>query len=110
MDILTPRHLKIAKLVSPAVLILAGYLWLGREFALGVLVGGLVVVINFHLLHQSFARHPGAAGQSPPGGSPGQGLVRRRQLLRFFVLLAIIFLLVGQRLVISSDCWWVCPR
>ena len=57
MDIMSPRHLKIANWSVLAVLILAGYLWLGREFALGVLVGGLVVVINFHLLASGLERY-----------------------------------------------------
>jgi hypothetical protein len=75
MDIMSPRHLKIANWIVLAALVLGGYIWFGREFALGVLVGGLVVVINFHLLHQALR------------GTLGQ-------MLRFFALLAIIFLLV----------------
>ena len=69
---MSPRHLKIANWSVLAVLVLAGYLWLGREFALGVLVGGLVAVINFHLLHQALR---GTLGQlaNPPRRAPGPG-------------------------------------
>ena len=52
MDLLTPRHLKTANWVVLGLLVAAGYLGGGREFALGVLVGGLLVVLNFHLLHR----------------------------------------------------------
>lgn len=97
MDITSPRHLKIANWSVLAVLVLAGYLWFGREFALGVLVGGLVVVINFHLLHQALRGTFGRIGADPQeGASQARAWFAVRQLLRFFVLLAIIFLLVGQ--------------
>jgi ATP synthase I chain len=96
MDITSPRHLKIANWSVLAVLVLAGYLWLGREFALGVLVGGLVVVINFHLLHQALRGTLGQLANRPQEGTRARAFFAARQLLRFFVLLAIIFLLVGQ--------------
>ena len=97
MDISSPRHLKIANWSVLAVLVLAGYLWLGQEFALGVLVGGLVAVINFHLLHQALRGTFGRIGADPQeGASQARAWFAFRQLLRFFALLAIIFLLVGQ--------------
>ena len=97
MDITSPRRLKIANWSVMAVLVLTGYVWRGQEFALGVLVGGLVVVVNFHLLASGPERHAGAAGINPrEDAEPGQGLFRGRQLLRFFALLAIIFLLVSH--------------
>jgi phosphatidylglycerophosphate synthase len=97
MDIMSPRHLKIANWSVLAVLVLAGYFWLGREFALGVLVGGLVVVINFHLLHQALRGTLGQIANHPEeGASQARAWFAARQLLRFFVLLAIIFLLVRQ--------------
>jgi hypothetical protein len=97
MDVLSPRQLKIANWVVLAVLVLFGYYWGGREFALGVLVGGLVAVVNFHLLHhvlkgtlESLARNPQA------GASRAKAFFAARQLLRFFALLAIIFFLVTR--------------
>ncbi len=98
MDITSPRHLKIANWVVLAVLVLAGFFWRGGEFALGVLVGGLVVIINFYLLHHALK---GTLGQlahqsQEEGSSRAKAFFAVRQLLRFFALLAIIFLLVGQ--------------
>jgi ATP synthase I chain len=95
MDIMSPRHLKIANWSVLAVLALAGYLWLGREFALGVLVGGLVVVINFHLLHQALRGTLGQLANQPQEGSRAKAWFAARQMLRFFALLLIIFLLVS---------------
>jgi hypothetical protein len=95
MDVTNPRHLKIANWVVLTILVLAGFLWRGGEFALGVLVGGLVVVINFHLLHQALRGTLERAGQ---GGEDAKARARAffsaRQLLRFLALLAIIYLLV----------------
>ncbi|MFA4904358.1 MAG: ATP synthase subunit I [Desulfobaccales bacterium] len=97
MNILSPRHLKIANWSVLAVLVLAGFFWRGREFALGVLVGGLVVVINFHLLHHALKGTLGQMANHPQDGSSrAKAFFAARQLLRFFALLAIIFLLVGQ--------------
>ena len=96
MDIMSARHLKIANWVVLAVLVLSGYLWLGREFALGVLVGGLVVVVNFHLLHCALQGTFSALAQNPQEGSnQARAFFAGRQLLRFFALLVIIYLLVG---------------
>jgi hypothetical protein len=97
MDVMSPRHLKIANWVVLTVLTLAGFFWRGREFALGVLVGGLLVVANFHLLHQALKGILEQVAQNPQEGSGrAKAFFAARQLLRFFALLAIIFLLVGQ--------------
>jgi diacylglycerol kinase len=97
MDITSPRQLKIANWIVLAVLVTAGFCWRGREFALGILVGGLVVVINFHLLHHALKGTLGLmAGQPQEGAKKAKAFFAARQLLRFFALLAIIFLLVGQ--------------
>jgi phosphatidylglycerophosphate synthase len=95
MDIMSPRHLKIANWIVLAALVLGGYIWFGREFALGVLVGGLVVVINFHLLHQALRGTLGQMAQHPEeGAGQAKAWFAARQMLRFCALLAIIFLLV----------------
>ncbi len=95
MDIMSPRHLKIANWTVLAVLVLGSYLWFGQEFALGVLVGGLVVVINFHMLHQALRNTLGQVAKSPQeGAGQAKAWFAARQMLRFFALLAIIFLLV----------------
>lgn len=97
MEILTPRRLKIANWLVLAVLVAAGFIWQGSEFALGILVGGLVAVINFHLLHQALKGTLERAAALDPEEAKGQAkaFFAARQLLRFFALLAIIFLLVS---------------
>ena len=97
MEILTPRRLKIANWLVLAVLVAAGFIWQGSEFALGILVGGLVAVINFHLLHQALKGTLERAAALDPEEAKGRAkaFFAARQLLRFFALLAIIFLLVS---------------
>jgi len=95
LEILAPRPLKIANWVVLAVLVLAGLLWQGKEFALGILLGGLVVVVNFHLLHRALKGVLEQAALSPrEAQSRAKALFAARQLLRFFALLAVIYLLV----------------
>ena len=94
MDLLTPRHLKIANWVVLAILVAAGYLGGGREFALGVLVGGLVVVINFHLLHRFLKGTLEKAQHDPESKGRAQAFFVAKQLLRFLVLVAIIYVLI----------------
>ena len=97
MEILTPRRLKIANWLVLAGLVVAGFIWRGREFALGILVGGLVAVINFHLLHQALKGMLERAADSPEeAGGQAKAFFAARQLLRFFALLFVIYLLVGQ--------------
>lgn len=95
MDLMSPRHLKIANWVVLAVLVLAGFLWQGQEFGLGILAGGLVAVVNFHLLHRTLKSTLGQVGLNPEEAkSQAKTFFAARQLLRFLALLAIIYLLV----------------
>jgi len=98
MEILTPRRLKIASWLVLAVLTVAGFIWQGKEFALGILVGGLVAVINFHLLHQALKGmlERAAAGSPEEAKGRAKAFFAARQLLRFFALLLVIFLLVSH--------------
>ena len=97
MDIMSPRQLKIANWSVLALLVLAGFAWRGRAFALGILVGGLVVVVNFHLLHQTLKGMLEPLASDPQeGSSRAKAFFAARQLLRFFALLVIIFLLVSH--------------
>ncbi len=98
MEILTPRRLKIANCLVLAGLVVAGFIWRGREFALGILVGGLVAVINFHLLHQALKGMLERAAALNPEEAKGRAkaFFAARQMLRFFALLAVMFLLVSQ--------------
>jgi hypothetical protein len=97
MELLTPRRLKIANWLVLAVLTAAGFIWQGQEFALGILAGGLVAVINFHLLHQALKGmlERAAAGSPEEARGPAKAFFAARQMLRFLALLVIIFLLVG---------------
>ena len=97
MELLTPRRLKIANWLVLAVLTVAGFIWQGQEFALGILAGGLVAVINFHLLHQALKGmlERAAAGGPEEAKGPAKAFFAARQMLRFFALLVIIFLLVS---------------
>jgi predicted permease len=55
------------------------------------------VVINFHLLHQALSGTFSRIAADPQeGAGQARAWFAVRQMLRFFVLLAIIFLLVGQ--------------
>jgi len=98
MEILTPRRLKIANWLVLAGLVVAGFIWQGQKFALGVLVGGVVAVINFHFLHQALKGMMERAATGSPEEAKGRAkaFFAARQLLRFFALLLVIYLLVGQ--------------
>jgi hypothetical protein len=92
---MSPRHLKIANWVVLTLLVLMGYAGWGREFALGVLVGGLVVVINFHLLHR-FLKGTLEAARDPESKGRAQALFAGKQILRFLALVVITYFLVGR--------------
>ncbi|MBI4796778.1 MAG: ATP synthase subunit I [Deltaproteobacteria bacterium] len=94
MELLSPRRLKIANWVVLAILVAVGYLVSGREFALGVLVGGLLVVVNFHLLHRFLKGTLEKAQVDPESKGRTQAFFAAKQLLRFTGLVAVVFLLV----------------
>jgi hypothetical protein len=97
LELLSPRTLKLANWIALAVLVTVGFLWQGPKFALGVLMGGLLVVINFHWLHRNLK---GLLGVTPelPEGQRGQAkaFFAARQLLRFFVTLLVLYMLLRQ--------------
>jgi|UniRef100_A0A7C3SJV4 hypothetical protein len=97
MELTSPRHLKAASWLILAVLVLAGYCWKGREFAVGVVAGGLVAIINFYLLHQAL-RGMLERAQGLPEREAGRAKAyfAVRQILRFFALLAIIYFLISS--------------
>jgi len=97
MDLMSPRHLKIANVVVLAVLVVAAWLWQGQEFALGVLVGGLVAAVNFHLLHRTLKGTLERVGSDPEEvKAQARAFFAARQMLRFVALVAIIYLLVSH--------------
>ncbi|MBW1992253.1 MAG: ATP synthase subunit I [Deltaproteobacteria bacterium] len=97
MELNSPRHLKAACLLVLAVLVTGSGLWQGQEFAVGVLAGGLVAVVNFHLLHRALKGMMERA-RALPGGAAGQAkaFFAFWQVLRFFGLLAVLYLLVSS--------------
>lgn len=97
MELTSPRRLKTASWLILAFMVVAGYFWQGQEFALGVLAGGLIAVVNFYLLHQAL-RGLFEQAQALPAHEAGRAkaFFAIRQILRFFALLVIIFLLVSS--------------
>ncbi|MFZ2088787.1 MAG: ATP synthase subunit I [Desulfobaccales bacterium] len=97
MELLSPRTLKLANWTVLTLLVTLGYFWQGSKFALGVLGGGLVVVVNFHWLHHNLK---GLLDKAPrlPANQRGQAkaFFAGRQILRFFVVLVVLFVLLGQ--------------
>ena len=74
------------------------FIWRGREFALGILVGGPGGSGQLPPAAPGLERHPGASRGASPEEAKGQAkaFFAARQLLRFFALLVIIYLLVSQ--------------
>lgn len=97
MELTAPHRLKAASWLILAVMLAGGYLWQGQEFALGVLAGGLVAVVNFHLLHRAL-RGMFERVQGHPESEAGRAkaFFAFRQMFRFVALLVIIFLLVSS--------------
>jgi hypothetical protein len=97
VELLSPRTLKLANWAVLALLVTVGYVWQGPKFGLGILAGGLVVVLNFHWLHHNLKGLLDRAPQLPENqrGS-AKAFFAGRQILRFFVVLAVLFLLLGQ--------------
>lgn len=94
---LSPRALKLANWVVLALLVALGYLWQGLQFSLGVLVGGLLVVVNFHWLHRNLRDLLESASRLPESQrGKAKAFFAGRQILRFFVVLALLFLLLRQ--------------
>ncbi len=97
MDFLAPRTLKLANWTILTLLVVLGYVWQGPQFALGVLVGGLLMVLNFHWLHHNLKGLLAGAAAAPEGQSgPSKAFFAARQFLRFGVALVVLFLLLSQ--------------
>lgn len=101
LQLTSPRHLKVAAWILLAALVLLGWFWGGREFALGVLVGGLLAVINFHMLAHILSgtlhRTLGETQRWERGNR--QVLYFLKYVLRVTVLAVILYLLIRYDLV-----------
>jgi hypothetical protein len=97
LELLSPRTLKLANWTILALLVALGYLWQGLQFGLGVLVGGLVVVVNFHWLHHNLKGLLEASSRLPEEDrGTAKAFFAGRQILRFFAVLAVLFLSLRQ--------------
>jgi hypothetical protein len=97
-DFLNPHTMKTTSWVVLAVLTGLGWLGLGREFAIGILVGGLLAVLNFHfmayILNSTLNRHWTSRAEWEIAGRQAVPFMALKYVLRFTILAAIIFFLV----------------
>jgi hypothetical protein len=97
-DFLNPRTMKTTSWIVLAVLAVSGWLWFGREFAIGILVGGLLAVLNFHfmayILNSTLNRQWGSQEEWQTTGRQAVSFMTLKYVLRFTVLAVIIFFLV----------------
>lgn len=63
------------------------------HFAIGIIFGGLIVTINFHLLHRTLKK-----ALTPPHLAP-LGVVLSKYYIRFIVSALIIFVLISRHYV-----------
>lgn len=97
MDFLSPRTLKLTNWVILAALALLSRLLVGADFAVGVLAGGLLSVLNFHALHRALQGLAARARAGPPEeGGRAKLYFAGRQALRYVGVLALLFYLVGS--------------
>ncbi len=98
MDYLTPRTMKITGWLVLAVLTVAGWLAFGREVAGGIVVGGLLALVNFHLMARILTSVLGRSWKSQEewqtAGRQAVSFMTARYILRFLALIVIIFLLI----------------
>jgi hypothetical protein len=97
-DFLNPRTMKTTSWIVLAVLAVSGWLWFGREFAIGILVGGLLAVLNFHfmayILNSTLNRRWSSQEEWQTAGRQAVSFMTLKYVLRFTVLAVIIFFLV----------------
>ena len=96
LELLSPRTLKLANWMALALLVIVGYLWQGPKFGLGVLMGGLLVVFNFHWLHRNLKGLLEGPSRSESRLGQSKAFFAFRQMLRFFVTLVVLYLLLRQ--------------
>lgn len=76
------------------ILTSVGYLFMSRSFTLGIILGGIIIIINFGFLQSSiikaFQKNPGARGKKP--------LLMVKSFVRLFLLGGMIFFLLKYEL------------
>jgi hypothetical protein len=99
-DYLNPRTMKTTSWIILATLTSVGWLWLGRDIALGILVGGLVALLNFHVmahvLSSTLSRQWGSQEEWQTAGRQAVSFMTLKYVLRFTVLAVIILFLVKE--------------
>jgi ATP synthase I chain len=95
---LTPKTMKITSWIILAILAAAGWLWQGLDFAGGILVGGLVVIVNFywmaHILDATINRQWSTSEEMQTAGRRAAAIMVMKYIFRFAALAVIIFVLV----------------
>ncbi len=97
-DFLNPRTIKTTCWIVLAVLTIFGWVWFGRELATGILVGGLLAVLNFHImahvLGSTLNRQWSDKEEWQTAGRQAVSFMTLKYILRFTILAVIIFFLV----------------
>jgi hypothetical protein len=97
-DFLNPRTIKTSCWIVLAVLTIFGWVWFGRELATGILVGGLLAVLNFHImahvLGSTLNRQWSDKEEWQTAGHQAVSFMTLKYILRFTILAVIIFFLV----------------
>jgi hypothetical protein len=98
IQLMSPRHLKVTNWIVLAGLVALGWLWRGEKFALGILVGGLLTVLNFHamayILNAVLNRPPTLHPDTPIFSGPAFVLMVLKYILRFLALTLTLYFLV----------------
>ncbi|MRR14697.1 ATP synthase subunit I [archaeon] len=84
------RHIEIISLMIWVSMCAVCYLALGQQFALGVLIGGILCLINFQWLYQ----HAKAAVSLTT--SKGKAFMAKRYILRLAIMAAILYALIAH--------------
>ncbi len=83
------RHIEIISVLIWASLCISCYVFISRHFALSVLIGGVICMINFQWLY----RHAKAAVTL--SASSGKSFMTRRYILRLGIMAAVLYGLVA---------------
>ncbi|KPA12224.1 ATP synthase subunit I [Candidatus Magnetomorum sp. HK-1] len=73
-----------------AAVTIGGFVWLSQLFALGILAGGLIVTVNFHLLWRTLKK------AFKPERLVSHHVVIAKYYMRFFISAFILFVLISQ--------------
>lgn len=98
LDLLTPKRIQVASLMVLAALILLGYGWRGRGFAGGILVGGLLAILNFQIMARillgTLGRRWRSEAEARVAGRQAALYMTIKYVARFLALALILFLIV----------------